>query len=83
MTFVEILRLIRDGEKPVIVLSTNPLAPAPSGDRVEHLAGDPVVIAAELTSRGVQEVYVDGGETIQRFMRPGSCDDSSSRACRC
>lgn len=59
------------GPKPVCVLSANPLAPAPAGAHVERLAGDPNEIAATLAARGFREVYVDGGDTIQRFLRAG------------
>ena len=59
------------GTKPVFVLSTRPLAPAPSGAVVEHLSGDPVDIVAQLAARGIRHIYVDGGITIQRFLRAG------------
>ena len=59
------------GEKPVFVLSTQPLAPAPVGAVVEHLSGDPTKIVSELDARGIKHVYVDGGITIQRFLRAG------------
>jgi len=59
------------GEKPVFVLSTRPLAPAPPGTRVERLSGDPTEIVSELDRRGIQHAYVDGGITIQRFLRAG------------
>ena len=59
------------GEKPVFVLSSNPLAPAPDGAVVEHLSGDPAEIVSGLEARGIQHVYVDGGITIQRFLRAG------------
>src|SRR5262249_10785246 len=59
------------GAKPVFVLSTRALAPAPSGAVVEHLSGDPKEIASQLEARGIQHVYVDGGITIQRFLRAG------------
>src|SRR5215470_1114507 len=36
------------GEKPVYVLSTRLLAPAPAGAIVEHLSGDPVEIVSQL-----------------------------------
>ena len=58
-------------EKPVFVLSTQPLAPAPVGAVVEHLSGDPTKIVSELDARGIKHVYVDGGITIQRFLRAG------------
>jgi dihydrofolate reductase len=59
------------GEKPVFVLSTRPLAPAPSGAIVERLSGDPADIVSRLAARGFQHVYVDGGITIQRFLQAG------------
>jgi RimJ/RimL family protein N-acetyltransferase/dihydrofolate reductase len=59
------------GEKPVFVLSGNSLAPAPAGARVERMSGDPAEIAARLERRGLQHVYVDGGVTIQGFLRTG------------
>ena len=62
------------GDKPVFVLSTRPLAPAPPGAVVEHMSGDPADILAELGERGIRHVYVDGGLTIQRFLRAGLVD---------
>lgn len=59
------------GEKPVFVLSTRPLAPAPAGARVERMSGDPAEIAMQLDARGVHHAYVDGGITIQGFLRAG------------
>jgi dihydrofolate reductase len=59
------------GEKPVFVLSPRPLAPAPSGARVERLSGAPADIVSRLEARGFQHAYVDGGVTIQRFLAAG------------
>ena len=59
------------GEKPVFVLSTKPLAPAPPGAIVEHLSGSPAEIVSQLASRGIGHIYVDGGITIQGFLRAG------------
>ncbi|HEY6926180.1 MAG TPA: dihydrofolate reductase family protein [Steroidobacteraceae bacterium] len=59
------------GKKPVFVLSTRPLPPVPAGAVVERLAGEPAAIVAQLESRGVRHAYVDGGITIQRFLRAG------------
>jgi dihydrofolate reductase len=59
------------GEKPVFVLSTGTLAPAPPGAVVEHMSGPPAEILAQPAERGVQHVYVDGGITIQRFLQAG------------
>ena len=59
------------GEKPVFVLSTRTLGPAPIGAEVEHLSGAPAEIVSQLAARGVGHVYVDGGITIQRFLQAG------------
>jgi dihydrofolate reductase len=56
---------------PVFVLSTHPLAPAPPGAVVERLSGEPADVVSQLEARGLQHIYVDGGITIQRFLRAG------------
>jgi dihydrofolate reductase len=60
--------------RPVFVLSTNPLAPAPSGAIVERLSGPPADVIATLAARGFKHLYVDGGATIQGFLRAGLID---------
>jgi dihydrofolate reductase len=59
------------GDKPVIVLSTRPLAPAPRGAVVERMSGAPADLVSQLAARGIGHVYVDGGITIQGFLRDG------------
>ena len=59
------------GTKQVFVLSSRPLPPVPAGAVVEHLAGEPAEVMAQLEARGVQHAYIDGGITIQRFLRAG------------
>jgi dihydrofolate reductase len=59
------------GKKPVFVLSTRPLAPAPRDAVIEHMSGDPAEIVAKLEARGILHIYVDGGTTIQRFLQAG------------
>ncbi len=59
------------GDKPVFVLSTRTLAPAPLGAVVERMSGDPAEIMSQLDARGIRHVYVDGGITIQRFLQAG------------
>jgi dihydrofolate reductase len=59
------------GEKPVFVLSTRTLAPAPLGAVVERISGEPAEIVSQLDARGIRHVYVDGGITIQRFLQAG------------
>ncbi len=59
------------GEKPVFVLSTRTLPPAPDGAVVERMAGAPAEVVSRLSARGIRHLYVDGGITIQRFLRAG------------
>ena len=60
------------GDKRVVVLSSQPLDFSKvRGGRVEQMSGDPAEIAAKLASTGTKSVYVDGGVTIQRFLRAG------------
>jgi dihydrofolate reductase len=60
------------GQKRVIVLSTRPLDfSAICGGRVEQMSGSPAEIVSKLAASGVQHVYVDGGVTIQQFLRAG------------
>ena len=58
-------------EKPVFVLSSRPLAPAPADAVVERMSGAPAEIVSQLAGRGIQHIYVDGGITIQRFLQAG------------
>jgi dihydrofolate reductase len=58
-------------KKPVFVLSTRSLPATPLGAVVERMSGEPVDIVLQLAGRGFRHVYVDGGLTIQRFLRAG------------
>ena len=59
------------GAKPVFVLSTRPLPPPPGGAIVERISGTPPEVLSQLSTRGFRHVYVDGGATIQAFLRAG------------
>lgn len=59
------------GKKPVFVLSTHPLAPAPPEAVAERMSGAPAELVSQLAARGVQHAYIDGGITIQRFLQAG------------
>ncbi len=60
------------GKKPVVVLSSRPLDfSAAVGGVVEQMAGSPAEIVSQLAARGLHHLYVDGGITIQRFLREG------------
>ena len=60
------------GGKRVVVLSSRPLdLSAVRKGRVEQMGGSPAEIVAKLEATGVRHIYVDGGVTIQRFLRAG------------
>jgi dihydrofolate reductase len=67
------------GDKRVVVLSNRPLdLSAVRGDVVEQMAGPPAEVISQLAARGVHHLYIDGGITIQRFLRAVLC----SAVCR-
>ena len=57
------------GKKRVVVLSGRPLDLSAARGPVEQMGGDPRDIASRLEAQGVQHAYIDGGVTIQRFLR--------------
>jgi dihydrofolate reductase len=65
------------GDKRVVVLSSRPIdfsrvsRGSVRGGVVEQMAGAPAEIVAKLAASGVGHIYVDGGITIQRFLRAG------------
>jgi dihydrofolate reductase len=59
-------------DKRVVVLSSRPLdLSAAVGGSVEQMGGPPAEIVAHLAASGAHELYIDGGITIQRFLRAG------------
>jgi dihydrofolate reductase len=59
-------------QKRVVVLSSRPLDLSAVRDGVaEQMAGPPAEIVSKLAARGAHHLYVDGGITIQRFLRAG------------
>lgn len=58
--------------KRVIVLSSRPIdLAAAGGANVEQMAGPPDQIVTQLAASGARHIYVDGGITIQQFLRAG------------
>ena len=58
--------------KRVVVLSSRPLdlsvaRVAP----LDQMSGEPADVVARLSEQGVKHAYIDGGVTIQRFLRAG------------
>jgi len=60
------------GDKRVVVLSSRLVDfSGVRGGVVEQMAGSPAEIVAQLATSGAMHLYVDGGVTIQRFLRAG------------
>jgi dihydrofolate reductase len=60
------------GRKRIVVLSSRPVdLSAVVGGVVEQMAGSPAEIVSELAASGARHLYIDGGITIQRFLRAG------------
>jgi dihydrofolate reductase len=60
------------GRKRVVVLSSRPLDLSVVKDGVvEQMGGNPADIVAKLAATGSQHLYVDGGITVQGFLRAG------------
>lgn len=62
--------------KPVVVLSKKlKSVPEDLTDKAEILKGEPVSVVKELNSRGYMNLYIDGGKTIQGFLKQGLIDE--------
>ena len=62
--------------KPVFVLSSRiQELPEKLNGKVEFMKGDPMDIVSKLNSKGFENLYIDGGETIQRFLKEGLIDE--------
>jgi dihydrofolate reductase len=60
------------GDKRVVVLSGRPVdLSAAVGGVVEQMAGTPAEIVSRLAASGAHHLYIDGGITIQEFLRAG------------
>jgi dihydrofolate reductase len=63
------------GDKRVVVLSRHAVdVSAAKGGVVEQMAGPPAQIVSQLAARAIHHLYVDGGITIQGFLRAGLVD---------
>jgi dihydrofolate reductase len=61
-----------DGQKRVAVLSSRPVDfSTVRGGIVEQMAGPPGEIVSKLAASGAHHLYVDGGITMQQFLRAG------------
>jgi dihydrofolate reductase len=58
-------------DKRVVVLSHQPVDLSAARGVVEQMAGPPAEIVSQLAASGAHHLYVDGGITIQGFLRAG------------
>jgi dihydrofolate reductase len=58
-------------DKRVVVLSSQQLDLSKARGLVEQMAGSPAEIVSQLAAGGTRHVYLDGGVTIQGFLRAG------------
>ncbi len=63
------------GKKRVIALSSEPLdfSSIPEAN-IQQMSGDPAEIVKQLAASGSHHLYIDGGVTVQRFLRAGLID---------
>ena len=59
------------GNKRVVVLSSRRLDLSTAAGAVEQMGGSPAEIVSQLAASGADHIYVDGGITIQGFLRAG------------
>jgi len=59
------------GDKRVVVLSSRQLDLSATRGVVEQMAGSPAEIVSRLADSGARHLYIDGGITIQGFLRAG------------
>jgi dihydrofolate reductase len=73
MTFEKVLTLTPWPyvDKRVVVLSSRPVDVSSAGGVVDLMSGAPTEIVSQLAATGARHVYVDGGITIQGFLRAG------------
>ena len=61
---------------PVVVLSRSPITfPAELPSTVTHSSETPRALVDRLSNEGAKHLYVDGGNTIQRFLLEGLVDE--------
>ena len=72
-TFETVLAMERwpYGDKRVVVLSSRPVDISGARGVVEQMAGTPAEVVSQLAASGAQHLYIDGGLTIQGFLRAG------------
>lgn len=64
------------GDKKVVVLSSgSPRIPEHLAGKVEIMSSEPGEIVGRLAESGARHLYIDGGVTVQGFLRAGLIDE--------
>ena len=64
------------GDTPVTVLSRNPITfPKGLSKTVQHSSEKPCDLCERMSREGINHIYIDGGNTIQRFLAAGLIDE--------
>ena len=64
------------GDTPVVVMSSNPISfPNDLPKTIQHSSEHPRELCKRLSRHGIGHIYVDGGNTIQRFLVAGLVDE--------
>jgi dihydrofolate reductase len=64
------------GDKPMVVLSSKPLnIPSSLQDNVSSSSESPTELLTRLESKCLKHIYIDGGLTIQSFIKAGLVDE--------
>ncbi len=76
-TFDVVLKLPKwpYADKRVVVLSHSPLDVSGVSGSIEQMSGEPGIIVQKLSAMNAEHVYVDGGITVQEFLRAGLIHD--------
>lgn len=64
-----------EGQDVLVLTSNEGVVPPHLKETVRTASGSPAEIVAMLEAEGKQHAYIDGGLTIQRFLRAGLIDD--------
>lgn len=67
-------------DKRVVVLSSRAVDLSKARGDVEHMGGAPVEIVKQLAASGANHLYIDGGITVQGFLRAGATPRDHTRA---
>jgi len=59
------------GKRVVVLSSRSVNTSAVDGAAIEHMAGSPAEITDRLSAGGAKHAYIDGGITVQGFLRAG------------